>query len=412
LDTQLSIRPGLNDHRVVESLLAPGGSGIFKSRRPVIGQLVADATVAAARPALADAAAAAGIPYLVDPLTPLLQGELAPNDRWARLPFGQEEAVTPTDLQDSNARRDLIARVVTFQMDLCATAIIPPYTYALSPSDPWFQLNLQLIRETADYMIRSRVRLRVVPILAGQLQHFGQPGRWAEGLGLFSRVASSTDPLFIGLCMSPAGAADESYGKVHRLFALALRLRAQGMRTVAWRQGIYGPGLVAAGLDGYETGIGVRERTDIAASVSRRKPRPPTRNDKPRTPQGLFVLPFGRSLSLPLARQLLEDVRLRANIVCDDEQCCPDGIKSMVENYREHSVRSRARYLAELDDMPMPDWRLFKIGKDARESVGIIEQANRLLARTPERTSLRTESMSSLARVADHMLEERMPRGA
>lgn len=412
MEAQLTIRSGPNDHRVVESLLAPGGAGIFKSRRPVIGQLVVDATVAAMRPSLSDAAAAAGIPYLVDPITPLLQGELRPEDRWARLPFGQARALTPDDFEDLSARRQLIEQVVGFQMDLGATAIIPPYAYASGPSDPWFAINLQFIGETADQMARSHISLRLAPILAGQLQHFGQPARWAEGVGLFARRACATDPLFVGLCMSPAGAPNESYGKVHRLFALALRLRAEGVPTLAWRQGIYGPGLVAAGLDGYETGIGVRERADIAASISRRKPRPLGNVSKPRTPQGVYVPPFGRSLTLPFFRELIEDVRFRADIVCDDEQCCPDGIKSMLENYREHSIRSRARYMAELQEMPMPDWRLFRIGKDARLAVEVIDRANRLLDPNPDRVPMSSQSMVSLASVADHLLEERMRRGA
>ncbi|MGH7861069.1 MAG: hypothetical protein ACRENM_09135, partial [Candidatus Dormibacteraceae bacterium] len=245
------------------------------------------------------------------------------------------------------------------------------------------------------------------------LQHFGRARQWAEGVGLYSRVAASKEPAFIGLCMSPAGGPDESYGKVHRLFSVALRLRAEGVRTVAWRQGIYGPGLVAAGLDGYETGIGVRERSAIADSITQRKPRPRPDGSKPRAPQGLFVQAWGRSFGLPLVRQVMDDVRIRANIVCDDEQCCPNGIKSMLENYREHSVRSRARYMQDLENMPpRPEWRLFKVGKDARNAVSLIEQANRLLASTPERTQIASGSMASLAQVADHLFEEQMQRGA
>jgi hypothetical protein len=245
------------------------------------------------------------------------------------------------------------------------------------------------------------------------LQHFGLPERWTDGVVRFAKVARSVEPQFVGLCLSPAGAADESYGKVQRLFATALRLRVEGMRVIAWRQGIYGAGLVAAGLDGYETGIGNRERADIAASISRRKPiqRDPQR--KRRSNQGLLLMPLGRSLSVPVAKRLLDDLPTRANLVCDDEQCCPDGVRSMVECYREHTVRSRARYMADLADMPMPDWRLFKVGRDAREAVTLIAQANQVLVRDGQQgPHLSSESMAALALVSDHLLEQRIRRGA
>jgi hypothetical protein len=414
MNSELAIRPGFNDHKVIESLLAPGGSRIFSSRRPLLGQLVVDATVASYRLGLANAAAGAGVPYVIDPLTPLLQGELAPNDPWARLPFGQTQAMKPEDFRSADARQDLIASVVNFQTSMGATAIVAPYGYASAPSDPWFQLSMQFITETADYMARSKVRRPLIPVLCAQLQTFGVSNSWADGAGLFGRVASTVDPLYLALCLSPAGTPDESYGKVQRLFALALRLREQRMRVIAWRQGVYGPGLVAAGLDGYETGIGVRERVDVAGSISRRKPRPQSSPKKPRVPHAVLVLPLGRSLALSLARKLLDDPHTRPNLVCDDEQCCPDGMHSMLENHREHTVRSRARYLADLDDMPMAEWRLFHVGKDARNAVTLIGQINRFLA--PDQNGphkpLAAKSMASLAQVADHLLEERIRRSA
>src|ERR1700694_1087378 len=210
MNSQLLIRPGPNDHRVVENLLAPGGSGIFKTRRPLIGQLVADATVASYRPSLADAAAAAGIPYLVDPLTPLFQGELPPNDRWATLPYGRAETLAPEDFDGQSARDDLVAAVVTFQVEHGASAVIPPYMYAKSASDPWFELSLGLVVRTAAFMAKSGVGLPIVPILCGQLQHFGLPERWSEGVGRFADVARSVEPQFFGLCLSPVGTANES----------------------------------------------------------------------------------------------------------------------------------------------------------------------------------------------------------
>ena len=71
--SELVIRPGGNDHQVVADLLAPGNSsGVGSRQGPLISRLVVDAHVAVKRPAYSQVAGGAGIPYLVDPLTPLL----------------------------------------------------------------------------------------------------------------------------------------------------------------------------------------------------------------------------------------------------------------------------------------------------------------------------------------------------
>src|SRR5256885_13682491 len=83
---ELLIRPGQNDHEVIQDLLAPGGAAILLPQsRPLIDRLVVDAHVAAARPEFAEATQRAGIGMLVDPLTPLWQGPLRPEDKWATL---------------------------------------------------------------------------------------------------------------------------------------------------------------------------------------------------------------------------------------------------------------------------------------------------------------------------------------
>lgn len=100
----LLIRAGRNDHTVIEKLCAPASAGLWLPRRLPLAGLVADANVAADRPQLRKAAAAAGIPYLVDRVTPLLQDEQAPDHRWARLPFATAERQTPDELNTPLSR--------------------------------------------------------------------------------------------------------------------------------------------------------------------------------------------------------------------------------------------------------------------------------------------------------------------
>lgn len=76
---ELLIRASRNDHTMIEKLCAPASAGLWTTRRLPLSGLVADASVAAERAQLSKLAATAGIPYLIDPVTPLLQDEQAPD---------------------------------------------------------------------------------------------------------------------------------------------------------------------------------------------------------------------------------------------------------------------------------------------------------------------------------------------
>jgi hypothetical protein len=96
--SELAIRAAMNDHLVLGDLLTPR-PGPRLASRPVASQLVADAHVASARPVLAELARDAGIPYVVDPDTVLLQSDVAVGDRWVQLPYGVADALVPAQIR-------------------------------------------------------------------------------------------------------------------------------------------------------------------------------------------------------------------------------------------------------------------------------------------------------------------------
>lgn len=402
--SELLIRPGLSDHRVVADLLAPGATTPLRRARPLISRLVVDAHIAGQRPELAEAASRSGISFLVDPLSPLLQGELRPDDPWARLPYGTSQPVPTADLAHPLRLQRLISEVVTHQIQSGASAVIPPYLYATAPDDPRFTLSLEMIRLTDRFLEREKLRLPMVPIFCAQLHSFAHPSSWPHGVDRFRAVAMEYNVQFLALCLSPAGDGVDSYEKLLGLFQVAQRLHGVRRRVIAWRQGIYGPALVAAGLDGYETGMGTRERCDMAALVSNRKP---PRTDKARSKggaaPGMYLETLGRSFVVPTANILLSEPRIRPQIVCDDEGCCPNGVTSMLNHSRQHAVRTRARILAMLDAMPERRWRLHRIAQHAANAVVIAHQANRILRREGARSTIRFTGMEALARLAEHL---------
>jgi hypothetical protein len=311
----------------------------------------------------------------------------------------------PSDFDAATARDDLVAKTVDFEVEAGATAVIPPYLYASDPEDPWFELNLDFIARAASYMADTGVRLPIFAVMCGQLQAFAVEKVWSAGLDEFLQSALRVESVAVGLCLSPAGSGKDGYNKVSRLFSAAQRAMTAGVPTIAWRQGIYGPALVAAGLAGYETGIGINEQSNIAASISSRRPTPNGQRRHGGAVPGVFLEPLGRSVPAPVARALLGDLRMRAKVMCDDEACCPLGPASTLDNSREHAIRSRARTLQQFDDMPQRAWRLHHVARDARGTATLIGQANRTLHELGIQRSLSATGANSLAAVAEHLTQ-------
>lgn len=396
----LLIRAAMNDHMVVGDLLAPGGGPRLASGHPPISQLVADAHVAAARPVLADHAQAAGIPYLVDPGTPLLQASVDPEDRWAKLPFAEAEAMAPEDVPLDQ----LIESVIEFELERGATVVIPPYFYASSPADPWFRLTVRSIQRTADHLQAAGIRLSLLPVLCAQLQSFSPLTAWNVGLDRFAAIALDTGSTSMAICLSPAGRGTDRYGKVMQLFQAACRMKEHGVSVLAWRQGIYGPGLVAAGLDGYECGLGTGEQTDIARRQFSRKPRKDGEHTSG-SGAGIFIEPLGRSVPRRVGQLLLGNVTMRPKVMCDDESCCP-SVAATLDNSRPHAVRTRARTLAELAAQPHRRWRLNHIARHASAAATLAAQANRVLAAEGVKERIKASNLEALAETVRHLAEE------
>ena len=400
---ELLVRPGLNDHKVIQDLLSPGGSAVLlPGSRPLADRIVVEAHIAGARPEFADAAKGAGAALMIDPLTPYWQGELREKDRWSQLPFGTPEKLDALDFYGSALDRR-VDEVVSFQIEQGATAIIPPYPYAQSPNDAFFDLSLEMLRCTARYMRHNGVSLPVVPILCAQLKGFANERRWRYGIERFMNTALDLGPQAVGLCLSPTGSGSDSYAKVLRLFTTALHAKRSGARVLAWRQGIYGPALVAAGLDGYETGVGTREQCNVARSIASRKPPKPGKKPGGGGAPGIYIEPLRRSVSPRVGETLLGNRALRPKVMCDDERCCPDGAASTLDQRRQHAIRSRARELGQLEAQPHSTWRMHQAAKDARNAAALGVQANRVLGESgiPERIPV--TSAEALANVLDHL---------
>lgn len=400
---ELLIRPGINDHEVIQDLLAPGGAAVFlPGARPLIDRLVIDAHVAVRRPQLADAANSVGVPVLVDPLTLFWQGELREEDKWALLPFGRAARLAPAAFNQFTVER-LAGEVVGFQVERGATAIVPPYLYVQSPRDPFFDIALEFLRATGRYMAKEKLALPVVPVFCAQLLGLGAEKSWAEGIDRFVKAALELGPEAIAICLSPTGNSNDSYSKVLRLFAAMRRVKQSGVRVIAWRQGIYGRGLVAAGIDGYETGIGTRELSSVSTSIASRKPPKDGKKSSGGAAIGIYLEPLGRSVPSAVGEVLLGHRGIRPKVMCDDERCCPNGAASTLDQRRQHAIRTRARELTELEKQPHSSWQLHQVAKDARAAAQLAAQVNDVIKEAGLKYQIGGSAYDGLARVAEFL---------
>lgn len=113
---------------------------------------------------------------------------------------------------------------------------------------------------------------------------------------------------------------------------------------------------------------------------------------------GLFLEPLGRSVHPRVGNCLLGSIEMRARIVCDDEGCCPD-VNAMIDNRRQHAIRSRARVLAELNQQPHRRWRLHHIARHAESAIRTAKQANRVLEAGGLNDRIGFRNLEALARI-------------
>jgi hypothetical protein len=399
--SELLIRPAHNDHRLVETLLSTSG-GVRKLRRP-ISRLVLDAPVAAKQPVFVEAAKTSGTPVLIDPLTFFLQDEVAVGDPWERLPFGRSGAILMTELEDPKVQEEITANVVDFELDFGATAVVAPYI--LLGEDPRaIEVSLNMLSQTRSYMESRDIQLPLVAIVAlpTSKRVAGEPRD--STLEKFAAVASSAGADNVALAVSGTGGADDRLHHVQTVLHDTEVLTAHGASVIAWRQGLIGPCAVASGAIGYESGIGTRERCDLTSLQRNRRPGRP-KSGHPRG-AGVFIQPFGRSVARPVAAALLDNQKLRPRLVCDSEQCCPQGVESMLEDNRRHAVIARSRGLVELDRMPSRDWRLNAVARNATNGAVLADLATLVLHESGARDVVNSSALGAIAIAADLIRED------
>jgi hypothetical protein len=399
--SELIVRPSHNDHRLIDTLLS--GAGGVRQLRPIINRLVLDAHLAAKQPAFAQAAENSGVALLIDPLTFFLQDKVRTDDPWQSLPFARSIGLSTDQLTEVEFQRDLVSQVVQFEVAYGATGVVAPYL--LIGDDPsLIHANMCLIRSTRQFMDRMAVDLPLVTVIAVNASGMTK-GPLSPALDELAKEACEVGANSIALAISGTGGSDDGPDRVHLLLRSISRLTTFGLPVIAWRQGQFGTAAVAAGAIGYECGIGTRERCDLVSLQRSRRPGPPRPGFAP--PAGVFIQPLSKSFPRKVAQALLDDQKLRPRLVCDNEQCCSDGVASMMKDPRRHAVLARCRQLAGLDAMPSRDWKLNAVAREAESGAIIAELATRVLRDQGRKETVGSRSLSAVAIATDLLREEK-----
>lgn len=242
--------------------------------------VVVDAPTVALRDGLAGAARTAGLPFVVDPLTHLIQSQQTASDRWASLPYARASPMSPDELAQPARAASLVAQVIEYQLEHHATVIVPPYVNVDRPEEPWLATQQVLWTAARDYLHDNGLRLPVVPVVAAGWRML-RAETWPIGLGKLLPTLRELAPMAVALAGSRVDQGVRRHERISGLLGVSTQL-ARIAPVWGWDQGRFGELMVAGGADGYSCGIGWRERCDLPGSMRLTAPRRQRRSDRDR----------------------------------------------------------------------------------------------------------------------------------
>lgn len=257
-----------------------------------------------------------------------------------------------------------------FQLTHGATALVAPYVQVGRAEDGWADVQAGLYRRTRRYLDHQGLRLPVIAPVAVGWQLLGRTA-WPQALNRVVDDLRDLDPTEVALAASLVDAGTHPQWRLAELYAVIDRLRTS-WPVLAWAQGVLGEACVAAGAEGYETGIGWRERCDLPRQMTNRRT-PPHGNPGARP---VYITPLGRSLPKPTVTALLDDPIIGPRLACLEFTCCPAGRRSLTGDARAHAVISRLCRLNTLTAAQHPRWAWQHLADDAGRGLELADRIN------------------------------------
>lgn len=331
----IEFRLGGQDHKKVEDFLAsqPGG----------LSAIVLDTKAAKYQRAAAEAAREAGVAVYFDPATERLT---APGFDLPNLAYNPSDPYDVDQLaRDHTARATLVADVIQSHPEF-VTAVTPPHFFVRDERTA--NLNVDLAERT---LHEHGPAVRATVVLASRY-----PVGAAAELAREYHRAGVRD---LEVRISPLGGEDEGVRKIRTAFALLQTFTEAGLRVTAGLSGNIGQVALALGHAGnYSVGIGMRERVDHAAAISRQKqpPRVGGPEDGGGGPiAGIYLPGPALTVSRKVGATYLANTDIRTRVGCRLGRC-GSSVNGPANDPRAHYLHARAAEVDRLLAAPAP-WR-------------------------------------------------------
>ncbi len=333
----IEFRLGRTDHKVTEDFLATGPSGV--------SAVILDIRNAKRQQGVVEAARAAGLPVVLEPLTErLVEAHFAPD---LLNVYGDGQLLDPSRLTSLSDRSDLVERVVDAQVG-GGSFLVPPHFFV--NDEAALDLNLALAGLTTQHYGQSSTRIRAV--LSGSRAFLCGEGVLRRALLQLKRVGVS----HVDVRLSPLGGEDEGAAKIRSTFRALANVRDIGLPLTLGLQGLLGPTALALGLtDAFSVGVGYLESYSYSAMVGRQRATPNPEKPPRSAGAGVYFPRLSVTLPRPIAELLLSDTGIRDRLACRLDSCAT-GIDQAAVDPRRHYLHSRTNEIQELLAYP-PAWR-------------------------------------------------------
>lgn len=318
----------------------------FLARRPGgVSAITLDTVYARYQSDAADAARALGIQVHYDPATErMTDAGFTP----AGIGFFDGDPFDVAVLAaNPGARARLVDGVLAAHPEV-TTEVTPPHFYV--HDDRTATLNVALAEHAAQ---QSDKPVRATLVIARKYA-----AAHADHLAREYREAGVTA---LELRVTPLGGDDESVAKIRSVFAIADAFTDAGIEVVLGQSGNIGHTAVALGhVAHYSVGVGLRERVDHAAAISRQTaPAIRSENDEEGTRfgavAGIYLPGLAATLGRRAGARLLGNTDIRTRIGCRIGRC-GQSVNGPAADPREHYLHARAAEMAAMLGKPAP-WR-------------------------------------------------------
>jgi len=352
----VEFRLGGQDHNKVEDFLAHRPSGVHA--------IVLDTKAAKHQQAAAEAAVGAGVEVLFEPATERLT---EPGYELPGLAYYRPELYNIDILSRDHAARAGLVDAVFSATPSFVTVRTPPHFFVRDERAA--HLNVALAE---DAHVRYGGKLRPTLVLSSRY-----PAAAAGQLAAEYVAAGITE---LELRISPLGGEYESVRKVRTAFALLDAFTSAGLTVTLGQSGNIGQVALALGHAGhYSVGIGMREKVDHVAAITRQKTPPKQSEDGEKQSggptAGIYLPGLALTTKPQVGRGFLTNTDIRTRVGCR-LGICGTSVRGPGLDPRAHYLHARTHEVQQLLSRPQ-QWRQSSEIDRLRRALELRELVNR-----------------------------------